>query len=161
MTVICNQAASFKPCLFKVQQGLKDQLKAIGSESRGNTALKVSTATDKLNYLMDFNSIITLAVTETMEHLTDFVFVSIGNLMLAIRNSSLSHLKAGVKPDTLAALRTTTLQLATLLLVNISRHTEENIAKYEDRERSSCGKGWYHPYEQPDRRPEKGSDRPA
>ena len=90
VTVICNQAASFKPCPFKVQQGMKDQLKAIASESKGNTALKVSTATDKLNYLMDFNSIITLAVTETMEHLTDFVFVSIGNLMLAIRNSSLS-----------------------------------------------------------------------
>ena len=32
-TVICNQAASFNRCLFKVQQGMQTQIKAIWTES--------------------------------------------------------------------------------------------------------------------------------
>ena len=91
-------------CLFKVQQGIQEHLKAIRSESKGKSASKVSTATDELQYLIDFNSSITQTVAKTMEHLIDFVFVSMGNLMLARRDSYLSHLKTGVKPDTLAAL---------------------------------------------------------
>ena len=97
-TVICNQAASFNRCLFKIQQRMQDQLKAIRSESKVKTTSKVSTATDELQYLMDFY--ITQTVAKTMEYLTDFVFVSMGNLMLARRDSYLSHMKAGVKPDT-------------------------------------------------------------
>ena len=120
---------------------MQDQLKAIRSESKGKTGWKVSTATDELQYLIDFNSSITQAVAKTMEHLTNFVFVSVGNLTLARRDSNLSHLKAGVKTDTLAALPTAPLQLATLFPDNILRHAEEGIAKYEDRGHSSCGKG--------------------
>ena len=51
---------------------------------------------------------------KTMERLSDFVFVSMANLTLARRDSYLSHVKSGIKPDTLAALRTAPLQLATL-----------------------------------------------
>ena len=38
------------------------------SESKGETPLKVSTATDELQYLMDFNSRVTQAVAKTMGH---------------------------------------------------------------------------------------------
>ena len=72
---------------------------------------------------MDFNSSITQAVTKTMEHLTDFV--SMGNLTLARRDSYLSHLKTGVKPYTLAALRTAPVQLATPFPDSILKHAED------------------------------------
>ena len=32
-TVICNQAASFNRCLFKVQQSMQEQLKTVHTES--------------------------------------------------------------------------------------------------------------------------------
>ena len=55
-----------------------------------------------------------LAAAKTMEHLIDFVFISIGNLTLARRDAYLNYLKTGIKPDTLVALRTAPLQIATL-----------------------------------------------
>ena len=95
--VICNQAASINRCLFKVQQSLQTQLKGIRTESKGKSASK---ATDELQYLMNFNASITQAVAKTMEHLTDYVFVSMWSLMLARRVSCLTGVKTGVKPDT-------------------------------------------------------------
>ena len=89
--MICNQAASFNKCLFSVQQGMQDQLKAIQTESKGKSASKVATATDELQFLMDFHTSITQALAKTMEPLTDFNFVSMGNLTLARRDSYLSH----------------------------------------------------------------------
>ena len=55
-TVICNQAAGFNRCLFKVQQGMQAQMKTIRLESKGKSSTKVSSATDELQYLMDFNA---------------------------------------------------------------------------------------------------------
>ena len=52
-TVICNQAASFNRCLFKVQQNMQEQLKTVHSESKGKSSSKVSTAMDELQYLMN------------------------------------------------------------------------------------------------------------
>ena len=65
--------------------------------SKGNSLAKV---TDELQHLMDFNASISQAKAKTMEHLSDFVFVSMENL------TYLSHLKSGIKPKTPAALRT-------------------------------------------------------
>ena len=88
-TVICNQAASFNRCLFKVQQNMQDQLETVRSESKGKSSSKVSNAMDKLQFLMDFNSSITQAAAKTMEHLTEFVFISMGNLTLVCRDAYL------------------------------------------------------------------------
>ena len=41
-----------------------------------------------------------------LEHLTDFVFVTMANTTLLRRDSYLAYLKAGIKADTMAALRT-------------------------------------------------------
>ena len=91
------------------------QLKAIQSDvSNGKSSSLVLTATDELQYLMDFNANISQAMVKTMEHLSDFVFVSMANLTVARQDSYLSHLKTGIKPDTLAALRTAPLQMVTL-----------------------------------------------
>ena len=105
-TVICNHAASFNCCLLKIQQNMNFQLKAIRVESKGKTAAKVSSAVDELQFLLDFNSSVCQAMAKSMEHLTEFVFVNMANTTLLRRDSYLAYLKAGVKADTLHALRT-------------------------------------------------------
>ena len=47
-SVICNQAASFNRCLFKVQQEMQSQLKTIRGESKGKVSKKISEASDNL-----------------------------------------------------------------------------------------------------------------
>ena len=74
-SVICNQAAGFNRCLMKVRQDMQSQLKAIRVKHKGKSSLKLSTATEELQFLMDFNSSICQAMATSMEHLTDFVFV--------------------------------------------------------------------------------------
>ena len=87
--MICNQAASFNRCLFKVQQSMQEQLRTIRLEGKGKGSAKVSRALDELQFLMDFNASITQAAAKTMEHLSDFVFISMGNL--AIRKGIRIH----------------------------------------------------------------------
>ena len=96
-TVICNQAASFNQCLFKVQQNMQDQLKTLRLEGKGKASHKSSSAADELQYLMDFNASITQAAAKTMEHLSDFVFISMGNMTLAgDRTSAYRHTVSGL-----------------------------------------------------------------
>ena len=145
--VICNQAASFNWCLFKVQQNMQEQLKTVRTESKGKGSSKVSFATEELQFLMDFNASITQAAVKTMEHLTEFVFLSMGNLTLACRDAYLNHLKSGIKPYTVAALRTAPLHIPTLFPDSVIRRAEEEIAHFESKgQASSRSKGRYHPY---------------
>ena len=111
-TVICNQAASFNCCMFKVQQDMNSQLKAVRLEGKGKGSTKSSEALDELQHPMEFNSSITQSAAKAMERLTDFVFVTMGNLTLVRQDAYLSHVKNGIKHDTLAALRTAPLQFA-------------------------------------------------
>ena len=103
-SVVCNQAASFNLCLFRVQRDMQTQLKTVRGESKGKGSSKASEATEELQFLMEFNAGITQAAAKAMEHLTDFVFTTMGNLALARRDAYLNHVKNGIKPDTLAAL---------------------------------------------------------
>ena len=59
---------------------------------------------------MDFNASITYAMAKTMEHLIDFLFVTVANNTLVRRDSYLSHNQL----DALAALRTAPLYIHTL-----------------------------------------------
>ena len=135
-------------------------IKVIRTESKGKNASK---STDELQYIMDFNPSITQAVAKALEHLTDFVFVSMGNLTLARRDSYLTHVKTGIKPDSSAALRTAPLQLATLFPDNVIKRAEDDIPSYESKGRSgtSHSKIRYHSYERPERKSDKRSERPA
>ena len=162
-SVICNQAAGFNRCLLKVQQNMQTQLKSIRTESKGKSSNKIATATDELQFLLDFNAGVCHAMAKAMEHLTDFVFVNIANSTLLRRDSYLSYLKAGVKADTLNALRAAPLDLDTLFPDKIVKQAEEDIAAF-DRNRSGSvyKKGRYHPYERQDKKSDiKKSDRPA
>ena len=93
---------------------MKYQLKVVKSESKVKGSTKVSAAADELNYLLDFNSSITQAAAKSMEHLSEFVFITIGNLTLVRWDAYLSHLRTGIKQDTLTALRTAPLHISTL-----------------------------------------------
>ena len=105
-SVICNQTAGFNRCLVKVQQDIQSQLKTIRSEQKGKSTSKVTEATEEMQFLLDFNASICQAMAKSMEHLRDFVFVTMANTTLLRRDSYLAYLKAGIKVDTMAALRT-------------------------------------------------------
>ena len=140
---------------------MQTQLRTIRSDSKGKSSSKSAEATEELQFLMEFNSSITQAAAKAMEHLTDFVFITMGNLTLARRDAYLNHVKNGIKPDTLAALRTAPLHLSTLFPDAVIKRAEE-IAHYDNKghsaSSSSCHKGRFHPYERPDKRVEGRSD---
>ena len=146
---------------------MQEQFKTVRSESKGKSSSKVSTAMDELQYLMNFNSSVSQAAAKTIEHLTEFVFISMGNLTLARRDAYLTHLKTGVKPDTMAALRTAPVHISTLFLDSAVKRAKEEIAHYENKGHSSGprGKGWCHPFERTKKRSDRKSsnkpDRPA
>ena len=94
---------------------MKDQLKALKSEQKGKGSVKASPAVEELQYLLDFNASISQAAAKSMEHLSEFVFITMGNLTLVRRDAYLSHLRTGIKQDTLTALRTAPLHISTPL----------------------------------------------
>ena len=85
------------------------------------------------------------------------------NTTLARRDSYLSHLKMGIKPDTFAALRTGPLHIATLFPEAVLKQAEQDIANFESKGQVQSGKkGCFHPYERQDKRTNyRKSDRPA
>ena len=129
---------------------MQTQLKSIRTESKGKSSNKIATATDELQFLLDFNAGVCHAMAKA-------------NSTLLRRDSYLSYLKAGVKADTLNALRAAPLDLDTLFPDKIVKQAEEDIAAF-DRNRSGSvyKKGRYHPYERQDKKSDiKKSDRPA
>ena len=160
-TVSCNHAASFNRCLLKIQN-MNSQLKAIRVESKGETAATVSSAVDELQFLLDFNSSVCQAMAKSMEHLTEFVFVNMANTTLLRHDSYLAYLKAGVKANTLHALRTAPLQLDTLFQDSVVKRAEEDITGFDKGRSSSVYKGRrYHPYERQDSKTDSRQERPA
>ena len=162
-SVICNQAAGFNRCLMKVQQDMQSQLKVIRLEHKGKSSSKLSTATEELQFLMDFNSSICQAMAKSMEHLTDSVFVNMANVTLLRRDPYLAYLKAGIKVDTLAALRTAPLHISTLFPDTVLKQAEEDISNADKgRSGSVYKKNRYHPYERQDNKSDnRRQDRPA
>ena len=136
-SVICNQTASFNRCLVRVQQNMKDQLKVLKAEHKGKGSAKVSPAVEELHYLLDFNASISQAAAKSMEHLSDFVFITMGNLTLVRREAYLSHLRTGIKQDTLTALRTAPLHLPTLFPDATIKRAKEDIAQFESKGHST------------------------
>ena len=133
---------------------MQRQLKAIRTDlSKCKSSAKVSTTVDELQYLADFNASISQTMAKTMEHLSEFIFVTVANTTLARREAYLSHLKSGIKPHTLAALRTAPLQMATLFPDEILKQAKQDIATFESKGQPlSSKKGRFHPYKQTEKR---------
>ena len=78
------------------------QLKVIRSEEKGKSTSKVSEATEEMQFLYDFNSSICQAMAKSMEHLTDFVFVTMANTCQLLSNvpSVVTNLPVGARLQT-------------------------------------------------------------
>ena len=141
---------------------MKEQLKVLKAQNKGKGSAKVSPAVDELHYLIDFNASISQAAAKSMEHLSDFVFITMGNLTLVRCDAYLSHLRTGIKQDTLTALRTAPLHLSTLFPDATIKLAEEDIAQFESKGQSTSGhgKGRYHPYECPEKKSGNRDARP-
>ena len=116
-TVMCNQAAGLSRCLTKVQDAISAQLKNLHlDKGKGKWSERTQQAVDELEYLVTFNRSISQAMAKTMQDLSEGVFISMANFTLAHtdRNSYLEYLHAGVKQDTLTALRTAPIHLQSL-----------------------------------------------
>ena len=100
---------------------------------------------------------------KSMEHLTYFVFINMANITLLRRDSYLAYLKAGIKADTLAALRTAPLHLPTLFPDSVIKQEEEDTTSFDKgRLGSVYKKGRYHPYERPESKSDnRKQERPA
>ena len=116
----------------------------------------MSTATDELQYLMDF----TQAVTTTIKHLTHFCFCFHGEFNTG-QEGLLSHTCKVWHQTGYLALQTAPLQLAILFPNNILKRSEEDIANYENKGHSSHSKGRYYLYERSDKKFDKRSNKPA
>ena len=165
---ICNQAAGFSCCLSKVQTSMQTQLRKIQSEqSEGKSSEKTSSATDELQYLLNFNSSISQCMAKTMEHLSELVFINVTNMTLARCDAYLAHVKAGIKQDTLSALRQAPIHLDKLFPDQILKRAEECIAEHENKGRSTQPSSTYrkerfHPYHRSDKGGrDQRSDKPA
>ena len=93
---------------------------------------------------------------KTMEHLSEFVFINVANMTLARRHTYLAHVKAGIKLDTLSALRQAPIHLDKLFPDQILKRAEENIAQHENKGRSAqtssnYRKGRFHHYQRSDK----------
>ena len=72
----------------------------------------------------------------TMQDLSEGVFISMANFTLAHRDSYLEYLHAGVKQDTLTALRTAPVHLHSVFPNQLITKAEEEICRSEERRSS-------------------------
>ena len=101
---------------------MQGQFKKIQSEqSKGKFSEKTSSDTGE--YLLNFNSSITQCMAKTMKHLSEFVFINVANMTLTRRDAYLAHVKAGIKQDTLSALRQAPIHLDKLFPDHILKST--------------------------------------
>ena len=149
-TVVCNQAAGLSRCLTRVKDAMSSQLKTLHLDStKGKSSERMKQAIDELDYLVTFNRSISQAMARTMQDLSEGVFISLMNFSLAHRDSYLEYLHAGVKQDTLTALRTAPVHLHSPFPDQLITKAEEEICRNEERHSSGHShrrQGRFHPY---------------
>ena len=139
-TIMCNQSAGLSRCLTRVQDSMATQLKSLRLDSKGKSSEKIKQAVNELEYLTTFNRSISQAMAKTMQDLSEGVFINMANFTLARRDSYLDYLHAGVKQDTVNALRTSPVHLSSLFPDQLITKAEEEISKSEER----CSSGTSH-----------------
>ena len=161
-TVMCNQAAGLSRCLTRVQDSMNIQLKTLSQNSKGKSSEKMGQAINELEYLTTFNRSISQAMARTMQDLSEAVFINMANFTLARRDSYLDYLHAGVKHDTINALRTSPVHLDALFPDQLLAKAEEEISKSEERRSSGTShrqQGRFHPYSASDKSASRHTDR--
>ena len=98
---------------------------------------------------MTVNQSITQAMARTMQDFSDMVFINMVNITLVRCDSYLDYLKPWIEHDILAALRNSTLHMASLFPDSVISKAEEEIANRDDKPFSGSfhkKSGRYHPY---------------
>ena len=135
---MCNQAAGLSRCLTRVQDSMSTQLRSLHvDKGKGKSSDRMQQAVDELEYLVTFNWSISQAMARTMQDWSEGVFISVANFTLEHRDSYLEYLHAGVKQDTLAALRTAPIHIHSLFPDQLLMKAEEEVARSEERRSSS------------------------
>ena len=153
---MCNQAAGLSRCLTRDQDAMSAQLKTLHLDKKSKSSERTKQAVDELDYLVTFNRSISQAMARTMQDLSEGVFISMANCTLAHRDSYLEYmyLHAGVKQDTLNALRTSSVHLNSLFLDQLITKAEEEMCRSEERHssvQSHRHQGRFHLYAPSDR----------
>ena len=165
-TVMCNQAAGLSRCLTRVQDAMSAQLKALHLD-KGKSSERTKQVVDELDYLVTFNLSISQAMARTMQDLSEGVFISMANFTLVRRDSYLEYLHAGVKQDSLNALRMSAVHINSLFPDQLITKAEEEICRSEERHSSGQSyrrRGRFHPYAPSDKsatHPDRKSGVPA
>ena len=129
-TVMCNQAAGLSRCLTRVQDAMSAQLRTLNlDKAKGKSSERMKQAVDELDYLVTFNRSISQAMARTMQDLSEGVFIIMANFTLARRDSFLEYLHAGVKEDTLTAMRMSPVHLHSLFPDQLITKAEEEICR--------------------------------
>ena len=154
-SIMCNQAAGCSRCLTRVQDSMSTHLRSLHvDKGKGNSSERMQQAVDELEYLVTFNRSISQAIARTMQDLSEGVFISVANLTLPLRDSYLEYLHAGVKQDTLAALRTAPIHIDSLFPDQLLMKAEEEVARSKERRSSSQSHRkpvCFHPYASSDK----------
>ena len=153
-TIMCNQAAGLSRCLTRVQDSMATQLKTLHLDSKGKSSEKMKQAVSELEYLTTFNRSISQAMARTMQDLSEGIFINMANFTLARRDSYLDYLHAGVKQDTVHALRTSPVHLNALFPDQLITKAEEEISRNEERRSSGTShrqQNRFRPYPASDR----------
>ena len=164
---VYNQAAGLSRCLTRVQDAIFTQFKSLHlDKGKGKSSERTPQAVDELEYLVTFHQSISQAMARTMQDLSEGVFISMANFTLARRDSYLEYLHAGVKQDTLTALRTAPIHLQSLFPDQLLIKAEE-VSRSEERRsvgQSHRKQGNFHPYasnEKSSQQPDRKSGIPA
>ena len=154
-SIMCNQAAGLSRCLTRVQDSMSTHLRSLHvDKGKGKSSERMQQAVDELEYLVTFNRSISHAMARTMQDLSEGVFISVANFTLARSDSYLEYLHAGVKQDTLAALRTAPIHIHSLFPDQLLMKAEEEVTRSEERHSSSQSHrkpGRFHPYASSDK----------
>ena len=126
-----EQTAGLSRCLTRVQEAMSPQLKTLHLDKKGKSSERTKQTVDELDYLVTFNRSISQAMARTMQDLSEGVFINTANFTLARRDSYLEYLHAGVKQDTLDALRTSPVHLNSLFPDHLITKAEEEICRSE------------------------------
>ena len=166
-TVMCNQASGLSRCLTRVQAAMSAQLKTLHLEKKGKSSERTKQAVDELDYLVTFNRSISQAMARAMQDLSEGAFINTANFTMARRDSYLEYLHAGVKQDTLNALRMSPVHLNSLFPDHLITKAEQEICRSEETRsvgQSHRCQGRFHPYTSSDKSssyPDRKSSVPA
>ena len=147
-TFLCNQAAGLSRCLRKVQEEVCAKVAALcdhGSSGMDSSCVEIVEA---LNNSVRFQQGVSASLYRTLSDMNESTFVDLANYTLLRRDAYLQHLRYGIKPDTILAMRVAPVHLDTLFPEELVRRAEKELNDFEARRPPPKDRPG-HPYKSP------------